>query len=262
MHATLFRRPSSTDGAATPHLLFLMERQLSLSRLHHWLPRGQTHPDVVQGTAECHHQSADAFFPEAEAVFDNATTLDPAVDMLKPQPTLGQRLVRPMLRQREILAAWLLGRHEALDLRARAGQEAQILSQPAASRAGLQGGRGHPLVMAATAVAPTAQEAREEGMAQEDIVHCMVFFLAAITCRLCRRVLGADDPPLGAVRGTRGDTGAVTKGTGSSSRGAPTVAASASETPSRCARAVRERAGASPRARSAARNAGRSTCIH
>jgi hypothetical protein len=74
---------------------------LSLSRLHYWLPRAQTHPDVVQGTAECHHQSADAFFPEAEAVFDNATTLDPAVDMLDPQPTLVQGLVGPLLFQGE-----------------------------------------------------------------------------------------------------------------------------------------------------------------
>jgi hypothetical protein len=31
-------------------------RQLSLSRLNHWLPRGQPHPEVVQGTAEFHHQ--------------------------------------------------------------------------------------------------------------------------------------------------------------------------------------------------------------
>ena len=44
--------------------------------------------------------------------------------------------------------------------------------------------------------------------------------------------------------------------------GVTTVAASASETPQRCASAVRERAGASPRVRSAASRAGRSTCLH
>src|SRR5712691_721878 len=112
--------------------------------------------------------------------------------------------------------------------------------------------------MDAAAVGRTEKENREEGIDQEDIFHGVVFFLAAITVRLCRRVLGADDTPLGAVMGKRGDGGAVTRGTGSSSRGATTVAASASETPSRWARAVRERAGASPRARSAARSAGRS----
>jgi hypothetical protein len=46
-----------------------------------------------------------------------------------------------------------------------------------------------------------------------------------------------------------GDAGAVARGSGSSSRGAMTVAAAVSETPRRCARAVRERAGASPRRR-------------
>jgi hypothetical protein len=37
--------------------------QLSLSRLNHWLPRIQAHPEVVQGTTEFHHQIADACFP-------------------------------------------------------------------------------------------------------------------------------------------------------------------------------------------------------
>ena len=47
--------------------------------------------------------------------------------MLNPQPTLVQRLVRPLLRQRELLAAWLLGRHEDRHLRERERQEAEIL---------------------------------------------------------------------------------------------------------------------------------------
>jgi hypothetical protein len=113
--------------------------------------------------------------------------------------------------------------------------------------------------MDATAVGVAEKEDREEGIDQQDIFDRVVLFLAAITFRLCRRVLGADDAPLGAVMGKRGDAGAVARGTGSSSRGVTTVAASASETPSRWARAVRERAGASPRVRSAASSAGRST---
>src|SRR5215216_1898187 len=32
------------------------EQYLSLSRLNHRLPRVQTHPEVMQGTAEFHHQ--------------------------------------------------------------------------------------------------------------------------------------------------------------------------------------------------------------
>jgi hypothetical protein len=43
---------------------------LSLSRLNHWLPRGQTHPEVVQRTAEFHHQIANTLFPQADAVFE------------------------------------------------------------------------------------------------------------------------------------------------------------------------------------------------
>jgi hypothetical protein len=81
----------------------------------------------VQGTAEFHHQIADAFFPQADAVFDDATTLDTTIDMLDPQPTLVQRLVRPLLLPRELLAAWLLGRHEDLHLRECERQETQIL---------------------------------------------------------------------------------------------------------------------------------------
>ena len=65
---------------------------VSLSRLNHWLPRSQAHPEVVQGTAELHHEIADAFFPQADTIFDDPTTLDTAVDMLDPQPAEVQGL--------------------------------------------------------------------------------------------------------------------------------------------------------------------------
>src|SRR6266571_1662728 len=117
--------------------------------------------------------------------------------------------------------------------------------------------------MDAPAVGRTQKEDREPGVDQQDIFHRVVFFLAAITCRLCRRVLGADDAPFRPVMGKRGETGAAagpaTTGAGASSSGTTTVAASASETPSRWAKAVRERVGTSPRARSAASSAGRRT---
>src|SRR4029434_2585593 len=72
---------------------------LSLSRLSHWLPRGQAHPEVVQGTAEFHHQIADTLLPQAEPVFHNATTLDATVDMLDPQTPLVEHLVGQVLFQ-------------------------------------------------------------------------------------------------------------------------------------------------------------------
>jgi hypothetical protein len=87
----------------------------------------------------------------------------------------------------------------------------------------------------------------------------VVLWLAALTRGLFRRVVGADEAPFRPVMGHRGEAGAaagpVAKGADASS-GATTVAASASETPSRWARAVRERAGASPRGRRAASRAG------
>jgi len=81
----------------------------------------------VQGTTEFHDQIANTLLPQADPIFDDATTLDTAVDMLDPQPTLVQRLVHHVLLPRELLAAWLLGRHENLHLREREGQEAEIL---------------------------------------------------------------------------------------------------------------------------------------
>src|SRR5215467_8920554 len=115
--------------------------------------------------------------------------------------------------------------------------------------------------MRAAAMGVAQKEDEEQGIDEQDIFDGVVLFLAAITRRLFRCVLGTDDPPLGAVMGKRGETGAaagtVGTGGGSSSTAATTIAASASETPSRWARAVRERAGASPRARSAANNVGK-----
>jgi hypothetical protein len=40
----------------------------------------------MQGTADFHHDITDALPPQADPVFDDATTLDAAVDMLDPQP--------------------------------------------------------------------------------------------------------------------------------------------------------------------------------
>src|SRR5690349_7542363 len=110
--------------------------------------------------------------------------------------------------------------------------------------------------MGAAAIGVTEKKDEKQGIDEQDIFHRVVFFLAALTFRLCNRVLGADNAPFRPVMGKRGEagaaTGATTSGAATSSRGATTVAASASETPSRWARAVRERAGASPRARRAA----------
>ena len=110
-----------------------------------------------------------------------------------------------------------------------------------------------------TAARGVAQkEDREEGMDEQDVFDGVISFLPALTHLLFSRVLGADDAPFGPVMGTRGASGVAT-GAGSASRASTTAAASASETPSRCARAVRERVGTLPRVRSAASSTGRRT---
>jgi hypothetical protein len=117
--------------------------------------------------------------------------------------------------------------------------------------------------MDTAAIGITEKEDEEESIDEQDIFDGVVSFLATITFFLFSRVVGADDAPFRPVMGKRGEAGAAAgmgaRGVGSSSSGTTTVAASASETPRRWARAVRERAGASPRARSAASNAGKRT---
>src|SRR3954469_15656186 len=72
---------------------------LSLSRLNQWLPRCQADPEVMQGTADFHHDITDALPPQADPVFDDATALDAAVDMLDPQPAGVECLVGSLLRR-------------------------------------------------------------------------------------------------------------------------------------------------------------------
>src|SRR5687768_10091963 len=107
---------------------------------------------------------------------------------------------------------------------------------------------------------------RERGIDQQDIFHDVVFFLAAITIGLFSRVLGAHDAPLGAVMGKRGEASLAASveemgstGGGTSSSDSNRLMASAGETPSRWARAERERAGVSPRVRRATCRAGNRT---
>jgi len=117
--------------------------------------------------------------------------------------------------------------------------------------------------MGAAAIRVAQEENEEQGIDQQDIFYRVVLFLAALTCGLLRSVLGADDAPFRPVMGKRGDAaagaGPGTTGANASASGVTTVAASASETPKRWARAVSERAGASPRMRNAVSSTGSRT---
>jgi hypothetical protein len=215
----------------------------------------------MQGTTELHDQIVDTGLPQTEPVFHNATAFDAAVDMLDATSAMMEDVVGQLLLQGQFLTAGFLGRHEQLHLGQGERQEAQILQEPTAGRQRIRRCLSNALVMHVAAVGVAEKEDGEWRIDQQDIFYRVVFFLAAITLFLCSRVLGADDAPFRPVVGKRGAAGAAvgtaTTGAGSSSSGATRVAAAASATPSRWAKAVSERAGASPRARSAASSAGK-----
>src|SRR5262249_33506785 len=159
------------------------------------LPRGQTYPEVVQGTAEFHHEITDASLPQADAVFDNATPLDAAVDMLDTEPPLVERLVGQVLRQGQRPTAGLLRRHEDRHLRERERQEAQILQQPTPGGEWVGRGLRDAQIMDTAAVGIAQKEDDEQGIDEQDILDDVVLFLPTITRGLCSRVLGADNAP-------------------------------------------------------------------
>ena len=240
--------------------------QLSLSRLNHRLPGCKAHLEMVQGTPYFHHQSADALLPQADPVCAETTALDPAVDMVAPQPARGERLMGSCRLPGQLLAAGWRGRHPDRPLGQRARQEAQILPQPAPRGPGRRRRGGQALLVDTAAGRRPQHEHRAEGLDPQDLVSRLVLCRAALPRRLVRRVLGAAAAPCRPVMGHRGAAGAAagtgTTGPGSSSSGTTPGAAAASETPRRGARAVRARGGASPRGRRAARSAGKRTCLH
>src|SRR2546425_10897805 len=154
----------SAQGAVRARAL-----HLSLSRLNHWLPWAQAHPEVMQGTTEFHHEITHAVLLQPDPVFDDTTALDAAVDMLDPQPTVVQGLVGPLLLQRQLLAAGFLRRHEDLHLREHERQEAEILQQPASRGQGIRRRGGNRLIMDAAAVGVAQEEDEEQGMHEQDI---------------------------------------------------------------------------------------------
>src|SRR5215471_14783972 len=109
--------------------------------------------------------------------------------MLDPQPTAVQLLVGRLLVQRELLAAWFLGRHKDLHLREPERQEAQILQQPTPGRERGGGSLSDAQIMHTAAMGRTQKQDDEQGIDQQDIFHGVVFFLAALTVRLLRSVL-------------------------------------------------------------------------
>ena len=118
----------------------------------------------MQGTAELHHEIADALFPQTDAVFHDAAALDTAIDVLDPEPPLVERLVGQVLLPRELMTTGFLGRHEDLHFRERERQEAQILQQPTPGRERVGSGFRNAQIMGTAAIGVTEKEDDEQGI--------------------------------------------------------------------------------------------------
>jgi hypothetical protein len=186
---------------------------------------------------------------QAAGVVDDAAALDAAVDVLDAHTSAGHAPIRGFLQAREGSAPRLLGRHDHLDLREGKGQEAQILEQPAARGQRVRGGISDAFIMGTARIGLTQKENRERGVDQPHVFDRVAPFLAAITARLLSRILGALDAPFGAIMPKRGEGDT---GTDAAARSIM-AAASASAMPRRSANSVKDRVGASPRPRRAAR---------
>jgi hypothetical protein len=162
----------------------------------------------MQRTADFHDQIADTPLPQAGRVTDDAAALDTAVDRLDADAAACNPSTGGFLRPREGSAPWLLRRHDDRDVGKREGQEAELLQQQAARGQGIRRGIRNPLVMDAARVDVAQEETRERRIDQPHMFHRMALFLATITARLLKWILGALDAPFGPIVAERGEAGA------------------------------------------------------
>ena len=162
----------------------------------------------MQRTADVHDPIADARFPQAARVVDDAAARDAAVDGLDTPAATRHTPIRRCLRARPGPAPRLLRRHEHLNLGERERQKAQILEPSAACGHGVGGRIRHALIMDTAAIGITQQEDHQRCIDQQHVLHGVALVLTAITARLLSRILGALEAPCGAIVATRGETGA------------------------------------------------------
>ena len=178
------------------------------------------------------------------------------------QPAIVQGLVGHLLLPASAPAPGFLGRHEDLYLGQRERQEAQILQQLTPRRQGI----GVASAMRFSWTRPPWVSLRKR-MVSGALTSRIFFTVWSFSCRYntpsVQQGLGGGRCAVPCRHGQKGGRGTAAgpaiRALVSSPSGVTTVAASASETPSRCARVLRERAGTSPRVRSAASSAGNRT---
>lgn len=120
----------------------------------------------MKRTADFHDPIADARFPQAARIVDNAAALDAAVDVLDTHAAACDAPIRRFLRARQGAAPRLLRRHDHLDLLERECQEAQILEQPAACGQGVGCRIGNAFIMDTAGIRVTQKEDRERRVDQ------------------------------------------------------------------------------------------------
>ena len=154
---------------------------------------------MMHCTADFHDHIADARLPQAAGVVDDAAALDTAVDRRDAHTATRDAPIGGFLAARAGPASRLAGRHEALDGVAGERQEAQILEPPAPCGPGSRRGLRHPLIVGAAGRGLTQEKEGERRVDEPYVVHRGVSFLAAITARLLKRLLGALEAPCGAI---------------------------------------------------------------
>src|SRR3954454_22103911 len=126
----------------------------------------------MQGTADFHYDIPDALLPQADAVFDDATALDTAVDMLDPQSTgVGWLFAAPVA-----VGGFLVGMRISTCGSVKA-------MKPRSCNSRLPAGKGYGVA---------EEQDDQHGIDQQDVLYRMVLFLATVTLLLFSRVVGAD----------------------------------------------------------------------
>ena len=77
-----------------------------------------------------HHEVTNAVLPQTDRVFHDATPFDTTIDVLDAHTATRNRLIFSFLVGCEPLPAWLLGRHDDLDVGQDKGEQAEVSKQP------------------------------------------------------------------------------------------------------------------------------------
>lgn len=212
----------------------------------HSFPGRAANTEVVQGTGDFSNHIACIVTGETDCVFEHATALDTAVDVLDADPSSRQFPVYGLLFVRQCAAARFLERCGTCHALQHEGEKAKILQQFTAFGERIGRCVGNPFVVRTPFIRIREKQNGERRIDQEYVLQGMALFLAALAAFLFICIFGALDTPFGSVMAKRGDT----------------VDWFAAVRPNRSASAASERVGASPSARRPMHSTGNNRWIH